>query len=220
MSWSKLARLQHSRPWWFTAIAFALALLALPLLLRLRVNADLRAVLPDSAQSVRDLDEIRDRMSHTTTIALAVQSTSNPPDYDALHAYVSALATELGTRSDLQVVSVDANIGDFRDFVEKNRFLYADRADLVALRDTLSARIAWEKADANPLFSDLSDDPPPDPQKAADTLKRHADEARAKADRFPGGFYQHPTLPMDFIFVRTTIRPGDSKPIDQLVAGI
>jgi uncharacterized protein len=220
MTWSKLARLQHSRPWWVTGIAFVLALLALPLLLRLRVNADLRAVLPDSAQSVRDLDQIRARMPGTTTIALAVQATDDPPDYDALHATVRSLAAELETRSDLHVVSVDSNIGDFEGFVERNRFLYADRADLAALRDALSARIEWEKANANPLYADLEDAPPPDVQKPADTLKQHAAEARAKADRFPGGFYEHPKLPMDFIFVRTTIRAGESTPIDQLVAGI
>jgi predicted RND superfamily exporter protein len=213
----KLAKFQFEHAWKVTLIAFAIALVTLPLLLRLRVNADLREVLPDNAESVRDLDTIRASMPQATTLALAVQGN----DTAQLHAFVRALSKELEGRGDLQIVSVDSNIGDFEQFVTKNRFLYADAADLEAVKDALSARMEWEKARANPLFIGIDDDEtPPDPQAAIDRMKKHADDARAKMDRFPDGFYQHPTLPMDFVFVRTTIKPGDAKPISRLVAGI
>jgi predicted RND superfamily exporter protein len=217
--WNRLARAQHAHPFRVTAVAALMALLAVPLLLRLKVDADLRAVLPDSAQSVRDMDTIRASMPATTTLALAVQATGDPPDKKALHAFVRKLSAELAARKDLQIVAVDWNVADFQQFVEKNRLLYADQSDLVALRDAFQARIAWEKREADP--TDLDDDgPEPDPTPAIERLKRHGDEARAKAARFPDGFFEHPTLPMDFVFVRTTIRPGEADPIDKLVAGV
>jgi predicted RND superfamily exporter protein len=217
--WTRLARVQHAHPIRVTIVALAIALLALPLLLRMKINADFRAVLPDSAQSVRDMDTIRARMPATTTIALAIQATGDAPDKKALHAFVEALSKELATRTDLQIVAVDWNVADFEHFVEKNRFLYANLDDLTALRDAFDARIAWEKADADPTnLDDIG--PRPDPQAAIDRVKRHGEDARESAARFPDGFFEHPSLPMDFVFVRTTIRPGEADPIDRLVAGI
>ena len=208
--WNGLARLQFAHPWRVTLVTIALAVLTLPLLLRMTVNADLRAVLPDDARSVRDTDAIRERMPATTTLALAVQSTGDAPDAEARHAFVRSLAAELATRSDLQIVSVDWNVADFEQLVEKNRFLYADKNDLVALRDVLEERV----------HPGLDDDIPPDVQPAIDRLERHGKEAREKAARFPDGFFEHQSLPMDFVFVRTSIRPGEAAPVDKLVAGI
>lgn len=217
---TRLARMQHTHPWRVTLFAFALAALALPWLLDLELNSDFQSVLPENAQSVRDLDEIRERVGGTATIALAVQATGHPTDREALHAFVRELAPRIEARTDAQVVSVDWNVGELEDFVREHRFLYADHADLVALRDALRARIEWERAHANPFFLDLDGAAAPDPEAVIDVIRQHADTAGHRMDRFPGGFYEHPSEPIDLLFVRTSIRGGEVGATEHLVAAI
>ena len=219
--WGRLARLQHAHPVRITVLAFALAALALPWLLQLELNSDFQSVLPESAQSVRDLDMIREHVGGTATIALAVRSgeSTNSED-EARHTFVRSLAHRLETRTDAQVVSVDWNVADLETFVEEHRFLYASHDDLTALRDSLRARIEWERARANPFYIDLDGEPRPDPEAAITRLREHAEAARARMDRFPGGFYEHPSQPLDLLFVHTSIRGGEVTATERLLAAI
>lgn len=212
---AKTARLQHAHPWRIVIGACLLAALAIPSVLRLELNSDFQAVLPESAPSVRDLDEIRARVGGTSTIALAFQSTDD--DRDALRVFVRAFVPRIAARSDAEVVSVDWNVLDFEELVRANRFLYADHDDLTALRDVLRHRIDWERAHANPFYIDFDDAPAPDPQVVIDRLHIATDDAEG---RFPEGFYEHPTEPLDLVFVRTSIRGGEVAATQRLIAAI
>jgi predicted RND superfamily exporter protein len=216
----RLARLQHAHPWRITLAAFALAALALPWLSQLELNSDFQSVLPESAQSVRDLDTLRERVGATATLALAVQATGDAPDREALHAFVRALAPRIAVREDVQIVSVDWNVAELEDFVREHRFLYASHEDLVALERTLRARVEWERAHASPFYLDLDGEPAPDVEGVVQDIRSHAEAAHARMDRFPGGFYEHPTEPLDLLFVRTSIRGGEVGATDRLVAAI
>ena len=205
----------------FVVGAFALALVALPWMLELELNSDFQAMLPESAASVRDLDEIRSRFGGTSTLTLAVQAQGDSPDVEALHTFTRALVSRLEGRDDLQIAAVDWNIGDFATFVEERRHVYAPLADLIEVRDSLRDRLEWERLRANPFFIDLGDDaPPPDPEAVLERLRHEADHARGAMERFPGGFYQHPTEPIVFVFFRTSIRGGESGASGRLVAAI
>jgi hypothetical protein len=218
--WTRLARLQHAHPFRITLVAFALGALALPWVSSLELNSDFQALLPANVQSVRDLDEIRERASGTAMLTLVVQATGEHPNREALHAFVRALAPRVSSRHDLQVASVDWNVADFEGFVREHRFLYADTDDLTEMRDTLRARLDWERQHANPFFIDLEGDAPPAPEAVVARMRADAEQARQAMRRFPSGFYEHPSEPLDVVFVRTSIRGGETGAIDRLVAAI
>jgi predicted RND superfamily exporter protein len=215
----RLARSQHARPWAWLAISFLLAALAMPFVVRLRLDSDFQALLPETAQSVLDLDEIRARFGGTATLTLAVQVTEGG-SIEQARTFVRELVPRLEPRADLQIASIDWNVDDFSRFVEAHRFLYADLDDLVEMRDSLSERLDYERARANPFYVDLDDQPPPDPDAVIQRIEDDAAHAREEMDRFPEGFYQHPDEPTLLVFVRTGIRGGEAGATDRLIAAI
>ena len=215
----KLASSQHARPWLWLAISFALAAVSIPWATSLRLDSDFQALLPQNAQSVIDLDEIRARFGGTATLTLAVQVTEGG-SLEAARTFVRALVPRIASRADLHVASVDWNVDDFSRFVQAHRFLYADLADLEEMRKALSDRLDYERARANPFYIDLDDQPPPDPEAAIRRMEDDAEHAREQLSRFPEGFYQHPDRPILLAFVRTGIRGGESAGTDRLIAAI
>jgi predicted RND superfamily exporter protein len=218
--WARLARAQSDRPWIFIALAALLSAAALPFLLQLELNSDFQAMLPESAQSVRDLDEIRERFGGVATVTLAIQAREGGGDAAAARAAARALAPRIEAMDELGVSSVDWNVADFETFVTERRHLYADLSDLTEIRDALRDRLEWERARANPFYIDLGEEAPPDPESVIERIQRDADEARRAMDRFPEGFYQHPREPIVFVFVRTNIRGGDVGQTDRLLGAI
>lgn len=216
---TRLARAQHERPIVWVIVAFALAALALPMVARLELNSDFQAMLPEHAPSVRDLDEIRARFGGTATLTLAIQA-EDGTSMEEVHAFTRELVPRIEAMDELQVVWVDWNIADFETFVSEHRHLYAELDDLTEIRDALQARLDYERSRANPFYIDLDDAPPPDPEAVIDRIRRDADEAHRAMDRFPEGFYQHPEEPIVFVFVRTSIRGGESSASDRLIAAI
>jgi predicted exporter len=213
------ARSQHARPWLWLVVSFGLGFAALPWVTSLRLNSDFQALLPENAQSVRDLDEIRARFGGTSTLTLAVQVTEGG-SIEEVRTFIRALAPRLASRTDLQVASVDWNVDDFARFVEAHRFLYADLADLEEMRTSLSERLDYERARANPFYVDLDDEPPPDPESVIRRMQDDAEHARDQLDRFPEGFYQSPTQPIILVFLRTGIRGGETEGTDRLITAV
>ena len=215
----KLARSQQARPWLWVVVMFALGTAALPWTVALRLNSDFQALLPESAQSVVDLDEIRARFGGTSTLAVAVQVTEGG-SIEQARALVRDLVARIEPRTDLQVATVDWNVADFSSFVEDHRFLYADLADLEEMAAALSDCLDYERARANPFYVDLDDQPPPDPESVIRRMEQDAEHARAQMDRFPEGFYQHPERPIILVFFRTGIRGAESTQTARLIAAI
>ncbi len=220
----RLGRLQVRRPWIFIAAAFALGLGAVPVFVGipgysegLTLNSDFTAMLPDHAQSVRDMHVIQERFGGIQAMTLAIEA----GDEEELHAFTRALVESVREMDEHRVVAVDWNVSDFTTFVEQNRHLYADLDDLEAVRDAIRARLDYERAHANPFFLDLDDEEPPDPEAVVRRIERDAQQAREDAERrFPEGFLQHPTRNVVLVVVHTTIPGGDSAQTDRLVAAI
>jgi len=155
----------------------------------------------------------------TATAALADQA-NDETDGEALHAFVRELVPRLEGIEQPEVVAVDWNVADYARFVDEHRVLYADPQDLGELRDVLSARMAWERAHANPFYLDLEGEVAPDPSAVIDRMRTEADQARARLDRFPDGFYESADGTTDLVFVRAGIRGGEASATDALIAAI
>lgn len=221
----RLGRAQVERPWLFIVAVFALGLGAVPVFLGvpglsdgLTLNSDFTAMLPDHAQSVRDMEVISERFGGVQAMTLAIEA----GDREELHAFTRALVESVREMDEHRVVAVDWNISDFAEFVERNRHVYADLEDLEAIRDSLRERLDYERARANPFFLDLDDEaPPPDPESVVRRIEREGQRARQDAERrFPDGFLQHPSENVVLVVVHTTIPGGDAAQTDRLVAAI
>jgi len=214
-----LGHLQARAPIGFIIVSFAIGLAALPLVTKLELNSDFRALLPERAQSVRDLQEIQARFGGTATLVLAFQSREGGSIEDLRERVRDAIPT-LEAMEPLGVAAVDWNLTPFETFVTEHRHLYAEREDLEGIRDSLQARVDYERAHANPFYIDLGDEVPPSPEEVIHRIEQDAAEARGAMERFPEGFYQHPSESVIFVFLRTNLQGGDTGSVQTLLAAI
>lgn len=183
----------------------------------LTLNSDFTALLPETAPSVRDLDEIQRRFGGQQAMMLAIES----DDTEALHAFTRDFALRVEDLDEHHVVAVDWNVRDFVDFIEAHRHLYASVDDLSALRDVLRARLEYERARANPFFLDLDDEAPPDPAAVIRRIEQGAERERTQIERrFPDGFLQHPDRGLVLMVVHTRIRGGATEEVEALLAAM
>lgn len=115
------------------------------------VRADLRELLPATAQSVRTLRELERRFGGWSQLSVVVES----PDRDANRRFSDALITELAKVESVR--SARNKLGEERDFFEARWWLLADLADLEEIRDRIDDAITRAKIRANPLLVDLEE---------------------------------------------------------------
>lgn len=214
----RLTSFQLGRPGLVALIAFLASLAAAPLAARLELNGDFTALLPEHKPSVRDLAEIKERFGRQATLTVAVRAKTAT---DA-RAFVGELAPRLEALDSPRITYVDWNVSAFSRFVEEHRHLYAPLDHLEDLRDALSDRLSYELGRANPLYVDLSDpdEPPPEVDEVLERLEQEAEGARARWQRFREGYFQHPELPVVFLFIRTTIQGGEMGAVQKLLAEV
>jgi uncharacterized protein len=212
----RLAAAQIRRPGLFVLGALVCVGLAAPFAAQIRLNGDFTALLPESKRSVQDLDEIQERLGGKATLTVMTRS----EDIEALRRFVRDLAPRVEAMKDEGVLYVDWNVSDFVEFAKEHRWLYADIDDLEEIYDVLYARLRWEVAKTNPLVVSLSDEPPPDPEEALKKIEARAEEAKNRIQTYPEGFFQHPERPLIAMFVRTSIKGGESTALQSLLGAI
>lgn len=215
----RLARVQARHGVWVVLVGLALAAGSLPFVARLGLNSDWTALLPRYKTSVRDLEAARNRVGGLTTLAVCLES----GDLGAMQRLARALVPRLErVRADpsTNLRSVEWNVGTYEDFVYAHRHLYASVEDLTAARDALGERLDYERLRHNPLWVDLGDEAPPDPNEVIARLQKKADDGRSRLSRFPGGFYVHPDHRMLVIFLRTDLAGGDAAGAHRLIARV
>jgi predicted RND superfamily exporter protein len=148
------ARWCARHPWPVLLAAVLVCFVGVLLALRLRVSADMGAVLPANATSVRNLELAGKRMGSTDALYVAIQS----PDTQANRRYLDAVADVIGRWPEQPLILYKLDIGYFKD----RRLLYADLSDMELVRDNLTRRIRWEKVHSNPAFIDLENVPAPE----------------------------------------------------------
>lgn len=135
------------------AVALAVTAACAVFASRLRLDSNLIALLPESADSVVALHQVLDELGGAGDFMVMIES----DDIDDSVAYARELLPEVRA---LDWVN-DASIGNDTSFFERDKLLYIDLADLETIRDRVERRMTYEKLHRQPLYIDLSDEPPP-----------------------------------------------------------
>jgi predicted RND superfamily exporter protein len=174
------------------------------------LRPDMRELLPASDVSSRDLDLVSQRVGGFAQLSVILHG----EDVAAMKRFAGDLAARLAEEPPEVVRWVEYRVDDVQRFFQQRALLFPSKAQLEELRDTLAARIEWEKERANPLFIPLDEDAPrPDVEGL---VKRLLGSQEQSLSRFPTGWFEGP---MDLGGGRTThavvvlVRLG-SKPDD------
>jgi len=165
--WFHLVRsyvtLSHRRPWQPLLALILVSLGAVYLGGKLKIDTDLRVLLPKGTPSVVALQQAEKRMGSTDLFTIAFQA--NSPE--AVGAMQKAVADSLSHWKEVVWVQYDQD----RSFFEKHALLYLPTDQLQDLRERISGMIGADFAKANPLIESLDEQAPkpslkgwPDPE--------------------------------------------------------
>jgi hypothetical protein len=124
----------------------------------LKIDSDLRALLPNSAPSVKGLERLEETWEgNVGRLTVVLSRAEEDASERSLTETADALVSPLEQLPDVQRVEATRPV----DFFEQWRLLYLESEDLDDLADQLDERVRWEKKRANPLFVSLGDEDPP-----------------------------------------------------------
>ncbi len=148
------------------------------------LRTDIEELLPTTARSVLDIDEVTARLESIENLAVIILS--DKPD--ASRRFVDRLATELKKAPRDRVAGVEYRIQEEIEFFRKRRPLYMEVRDLETVRDYIRERIAYEKELYNPLniFSGLEI---PEPKINITALEQKYAAQASTYSRYPKGYY-------------------------------
>lgn len=143
----------YRKPWTALAFGFVLSVAFALGTTRLKLNADLAELLPESFPSVRALHELEQRFGGVGYVAIIGENA----DPDQLMRFADDAAAKLAALPEVRFVDSKRSTGFFEDHALY--FLTTD--ELTDLLGRLREREDYEKMKANPLYIDLDDDGPP-----------------------------------------------------------
>ena len=151
---------------------------ALFLAARLELRTDFKDLLPADKPSVVELERVANLLAGAAGPSLTVAIQGD--DLPAMKRFADALAGRLAQMGPETFAAIDLSASKEREFFANNRFLYADRHDLQAVRDALHREVLRVQG----LDLGLDDD-----AEDLRALERRLGQRAAKADRFPDGYY-------------------------------
>lgn len=143
----RYVRFSHARPLIPILLIALSALGSLQLAKNLRIDTDLRVLLPDGTPSKEGIEEAERRKGSTDLFTIAMES----PSIEAVARFQKALAESLATWPEARWVQYDQD----RSFFEEHALLYLPTSELEDLRERVRAMIGEEFSSANPLIADL-----------------------------------------------------------------
>jgi uncharacterized protein len=151
------------------------------------LRTDLEELLPTSARSVLDLNEVRSRLNSIDNLSVLVFS----DDTNASRRFVEDLSHKLEALPKDVVASVEFNIAKELEFFKARRALYINVPDLVRIRDYVRDRLEYEQVIRNPLtiFSGIN---VPEPSLNFTAIEKKYAGQTSNYDQFPGGYYATP----------------------------
>jgi predicted RND superfamily exporter protein len=172
----------------------------------LRTNFE--ELLPTTARSVIDLDEVSTRLESIDNLAVLIFS----KDTVASKRFVEDLAVKLDSLPKGTVSSVEYRIDHELKFFHDRAALYMDEADLLRIKDYIADRISYEKSLYNPLniFSEVNI---PEPNLDFTGMQKKYKGRTSSYDRFPDGFYATPDGTKRVVLV---YMPGKTSNLDQV----
>ena len=151
------------------------------------LRTDLEELLPRTARSVQDLDEVGRRLPSIDNLAVLVFSKNAP----ASKRFVIDLATRIANFPKDEVASVEYRIDRELEFFNKHQSLYMDRKDLSTIHDYIEHRIDYERALYNPL-NIFSGEQIIEPTLDINAIKEKYASRQKAYSQFPGGFFATP----------------------------
>jgi predicted RND superfamily exporter protein len=140
-------RFSYAKPWIPILLIALTAMGGLYFARGLRIDTDLRVLLPDGTPSKAAIEEAERRKGSTDLYTIAMES----PSIEAVARFQEALAESLETWPEAVWVQYDQD----RSFFEERALLYMPVSELEDLRERVRAMIGGEFASANPLIADL-----------------------------------------------------------------
>lgn len=180
----------------------------------LPLYADFSYLLPQDAESVKDLRKLERRVKAGDTVLVLVKA---PTAQARASATAEMVAGVRKIRPEL-VEQVDADDSELRDFLRPRKHLFVPLADLQRAHEALERRIKDAKLKANPLYIELDDESSPAATSAdreqLEQLQQRRKEAEARLDRT--GNISADGL-VSSIQVRTPFRSTDAGKGQQLI---
>jgi predicted RND superfamily exporter protein len=139
-----------ARPWLVLAVLAAFTALCVWRGTLIRVETDLKRLLPEDADSVVALEAARERRGESDQFVIAVTS----PDPLATVQLVDALAERMQQWPEVEWVAVQED----RSFFREHALLYLPVDDLRRIHDNLKRIIRMRLGQANPLYVDLEEE--------------------------------------------------------------
>lgn len=163
---------------------------------RLDLRSDFIELLPTDSPSVQNLEHLKERVASYATLTVAIES----PDLKASQRFADDLVARLRTFPYDRIRFVDYNLNELTEFYKKNKWLYADLADLRDFRDRLRQRIEEETRAS--VVEWLDDEPPPKTDLRIDELKAKYEKKVQEQERYPDGYYVTPDRSLLAVFIR------------------
>lgn len=186
---TRLARFILRFAGWVSWIGFILAGIAGYYSIQLYKNlrTDLEELLPTTARSVLDLNEVTKRLESIDNLAILVFS-DHP---ERSRAFVDDLATELQKAPKTTITSVEYKIDRELEFFRERRALFMELSDLKRVRNYIRDKIQYETELHNPLniFSQVEI---PEPSLDFLALRGKYESRVSSFSRFPDGYYATP----------------------------
>ncbi len=170
------------------------------------LRTDIEELLPTTARSVLDLDEVTQRLESIDN--LAVVFLSEKPDQS--RRFVDAVVEELAHAPRDKIAGVEYKIDRELKFFNDRRPLYMELSDLQKVRDYIRDRIEYEKQLYNPL-NIFSGRELPEPRLDIGSLERKYTGKISAYSRFPSGYYATPDGKIRVILVNL---PGKVSGVD------
>ena len=123
---------------------------------KLAIKSDLKALLPDNYQSVKELNKMLDRIGGVGSLIVVTES----PDFEDNKEFVDNLALRLKDFPPGTIRYIDYKVDAVKEFYESNFLYYLNDEDLDKLYNSVDRRIDYEKVRKSPLFIDLTDEDP------------------------------------------------------------
>ena len=177
---------RFSDRWRVAILTVTAGVAALGLWGTVRLYADLRPdiaeLLPARSRSALDLEEVTRRVGGFAEATIVLHGA----DEGTLALFADDLGEKLASAPPDLVRWVEYRVDGVRDFYQRRVLLFLSPADLVDLRDTLAARVAWEREAARGRARGAAPD--------VEGLLRRLEERAGGAGggllaRFPHGYY-------------------------------
>jgi len=184
-----IIRLILRRPGWVITFGLLLTIISSYFAAQLYINlkTDLEELLPTTARSVVDLNEVTDRLSSTENLTILVFS----KDTQASKKFVTDLAENLKKHPKDTFARIDYRINKEIKFFNDRKILYIEYEDLIGIRNYIQDRISYEKSLYNPL-NIFSFEEIPEPSFDFEELQKKYDGKVSRYTMYPDGYYANP----------------------------